>query len=206
MHGFLLVIALLTVTLLIFGLYQLDQRVMRLEGKKRQMIAEKAAENMTSPPEPKRVTDNIFYGLEGEALFHAMSGEETQGLEFSDDARKRYELVLRKHILEVLEKAKNGDRAVESDAIIRTLRGPVRSWLPEYVLGSLIVQGGLLAKNPNDKRSINSLQSTIDELYLNLGYESSADLLSLDDAYALTDVTDTDIENVERKPGADGFM
>lgn len=206
MHDFLLIIALLTIALLVFGLYQLDQRVMGLEGKKRQMIAEKAAEDMASPPEPKRVTDDIFYGLEGETLFHAMTGEQTQGLEFSDDARKRYELVLRKHILEVLEKAKDGERAVESDAIIRTLRGPVRSWLPEEVMGSLLVQGGLLAKKPNDKRSINSLQSTIDELYLNLGYETSADLLSLDDAYALTDVTDTDEEKIERRPGADGFM
>lgn len=206
MHDFLLIIALLTIALLVFGLYQLDQRVMGLEGKKRQMIAEKAAEDMASPPEPKRVIDDIFYGLEGETLFHAMTGEQTQGLEFSDDARKRYELVLRKHILEVLEKAKDGERAVESDAIIRTLRGPVRSWLPEEVMGSLLVQGGLLAKKPNDKRSINSLQSTIDELYLNLGYESSADLLSLDDAYALTDVTDTDEEKIERRPGADGFM
>ena len=73
-------------------------------------------------------------------------------------------------------------------------------------MGSLLVQGGLLAKNPNDKRSINSLQSTIDELYLNLGYESSADLLSLDNAYALTDVTDVDVGNVEKRHGADGFM
>ena len=206
MHGFLVVIALVTIAVLVFGLYQLDQRVMRLEGKKRQMIAEKAAENMSSPAELKRVTDDIFYGLEGEELFHAMTGEKTQGLKFSDDARKRYELVLRKHILEVLEKAKDGERAVESEALIRTLRGPVRSWLPEDVVGSLLVQGGLLAKKPNDTRSINSLQSTIDELYLSLGYESSADLLSLDDAYSLTDAIDTDEEKIERRPGADGFM
>ena len=44
MHGLLLVTALLTLAFLIYGLYQLNQRVMRLEEKKRQMAAEKAAE------------------------------------------------------------------------------------------------------------------------------------------------------------------
>ena len=206
MHGFLLVIALMTIALLVFGLYRLDQRVIHLEKKKRELLLKKSAENRIFLPEPKKATSDIFYDLEGEALFYAMTGDDARDLEFSDDARKRYELVLRKHVLEVLEKAKDGERAVESDTVIRTLRGPVRSWLPEDVVGSLLVQGGLLAKKPNDKRSINSIQSTIDELYLQLGYELPADLLSLDDTYTLVDMADMGEENIARRPGADGFM
>ena len=38
-----------------------------------------------------------------------MVGERHQEIVFSDDARKRYELIVRKHILEVLEKAKEGE-------------------------------------------------------------------------------------------------
>lgn len=207
MHGFLLVTALLTIGLLVYGLYRLNHRVINLEEKKRQMIAKKSAENKVVLSKPAEVGENIFHDLEGEALFYAIAGEYAKDLEFSDDARKRYELVLRKHILEVLEKAKDGERSLESEIVIRTLRGPVRSWLPEDVIGSLLVQGGLLAKNPNDKRSSDSIRATIDELYRQLGYESPEDLLSLeDDVYTPVDDARKNEETAERRPGADGFM
>lgn len=137
MHGLLLVTALLTMAFLVYGLYQLNQRVMRLEEKKRQMAAEKAAKNHASKNTDAKKNDDIFHDLEGEALFYAMAGEYHQELEFSEDARKRFELVVRKHILEVLEKAKEGERALDSETIIRTLRGPVHSWLPQDVVDSL---------------------------------------------------------------------
>lgn len=41
MHGLLLFTALLTLALLVYGLYQLNQRVMRLEAKKRQIASER---------------------------------------------------------------------------------------------------------------------------------------------------------------------
>ena len=210
MHGLLLFTALLTMAFLVYGLYQLNQRVMRLEEKKRQMAAEKAAEKHASNTTGAKKSDDIFHDLEGEALFYAMAGEYHQELEFSEDARKRFELVVRKHILEVLEKAKEGERALDSETIIRTLRGPVHSWLPQDVVGSLLVQGAVLAKNPKDERAIQSIQSTIDRLYMQLGYQSPDDLLGLEDDQAqdaTAQSSDADDESEpKRAPGADGFM
>ena len=210
MHGLLLVTALLTMAFLVYGLYQLNQRVMRLEEKKRQMAAEKAAKNHASKNTDAKKNDDIFHDLEGEALFYAMAGEYHQELEFSEDARKRFELVVRKHILEVLEKAKEGERALDSETIIRTLRGPVHSWLPQDVVDSLLIQGTALSKNPKDERAVQSIQSTIDRLYMQLGYESPDDLLVLDDDQA----QETAVQSPEhekdsvpkREPDADGFM
>jgi hypothetical protein len=200
MHGLLLFTALLTMAFLVYGLYQLNQRVMRLEEKKRQMAAEKAAEKHASNTTGAKKSDDIF----------AMAGEYHQELEFSEDARKRFELVVRKHILEVLEKAKEGERTLDSETIIRTLRGPVHSWLPQDVVSSLLIQGAVLAKNPKDERAIQSIQSTIDRLYIQLGYQSPDDLLGLDDddvQDATAQVSEEDNESEpKRAPGADGFM
>jgi len=210
MHGLLLFTALLTMAFLVYGLYQLNQRVMRLEEKKRQMAAEKAAEKHALNTTRTKKSDDIFHDLEGEALFNAMAGEYHQELEFSEDARKRFELVVRKHILEVLEKAKDGERALDSETIIRTLRGPVHSWLPQDVVGSLLIEGAVLAKNPKDERAIQSIQSTIDRLYMQLGYQSPDDLLGLEDDQvqdATAQSSDADDESEpKRAPGADGFM
>jgi len=210
MHGLLLVTALLTMAFLVYGLYQLNQRVMRLEEKKRQMAAEKAAKNHASKNTDAKKNDDIFHDLEGEALFYAMAGEYHQELEFSEDARKRFELVVRKHILEVLEKAKEGERALDSETIIRTLRGPVHSWLPQDVVDSLLIQGTALSKNPKDERAVQSIQSTIDRLYMQLGYESPDDLLGLDDEQAHeTAEQSSEYEKdsePKREPDADGLV
>ena len=210
MHGLLLFTALLTMAFLVYGLYQLNQRVTRLEQKKRQMAAGKAAEKHESNTTGAKKSDDIFHDLEGEALFYAMAGEDHQELEFSEDAKKRFELVVRKHILEVLEKAKEGERALDSETIIRTLRGPVHSWLPQDVVSSLLIQGAVLAKNPKDERAIQSIQSTIDRLYMQLGYQSPDDLLGLEDDQA-QDATVQSPEHEKdsepkREPDADGFM
>ena len=210
MHGLLLFTALLTIAFLVYGLYQLNQRVMRLEEKKRQMAAEKAAKNHASKNTDAKKNDDIFHDLEGEALFYAMAGEYHQELEFSEDARKRFELVVRKHILEVLEKAKEGERALDSETIIRTLRGPVHSWLPQDVVDSLLIQGTALSKNPKDERAVQSIQSTIDRLYMQLGYESPDDLLGLDDEQAHeTAEQSSEYEKdsePKREPDADGLV
>ena len=210
MHGLLLVTALLTMAFLAYGLYQLNQRVMRLEERKRQMASEKAAKNHTSKNIDAKKNDDIFHDLEGEALFYAMAGEYHQELEFSEDARKRFELVVRKHILEVLEKAKEGERVLDSETIIRTLRGPVHSWLPEDVVDSLLIQGTALSKNPKDERAVQSIQSTIDRLYMQLGYESPDDLLGLDDDQARETALQSSEQEKDsepkREPNADGFM
>ena len=207
MHGLLLVTALLTLAFLIYGLYQLNQRVMRLEEKKRQIAAEKTLKNRAVQKKDPSKSEHIFHDLEGEVLFYAMVGEYHQELEFSEDARKRFELVVRKHILEVLERAKQGERALDSETTIQTLRGPVRSWLPQDVVGSLLIQGNILATYPKDEKAIQSIQSTIDRLYMQLGYQSPNDLLGLNDdqmQQADDQVTEHNDEP-RRPPGADGF-
>lgn len=204
MHGLLLFTALLTMALLVYGLYQLNQRVMRLEAKKRQIASEKAAKARASAPPQANKSVDIFHDLEGEELFYAMTGDVHQELEFSEDARKRFELVIRKHLLEVLEKAKNGERSLDSETMIRTLRGPVRSWLPQDVVSSLLIQGGLLATDPKDEGAMASIRSTIDRLYLQLGYQSPDDVLGLADQTA--DSPEESADEPKRPPGADGFM
>lgn len=204
MHGLLLFTALMTMAFLVYGLYQLNQRVMRLEAKKSQIASERAAKARASTPPQGEKSVDIFHDLEGEELFYAMTGDHHQELEFSEDARKRFELVIRKHLLEVLEKAKNGERSLDSETTIRTLRGPVRSWLSQDVISSLLIQGGILANDPKDERAIASIRSTIDRLYLQLGYQSPDDVFGLDDQTA--DLPEESADMPERPPGADGFM
>ena len=210
MHGLLLVTALLTLAFLIYGLYQLNQRVMRLEEKKREIAAEKTLKNGAVQKKDPSKSEHIFHNLEGEVLFYAMVCEYHQELEFSEDARKRFELVVRKHILEVLERAKQGERALDSETTIQTLRGPVRSWLPQDVVGSLLIQGNILATYPKDEKAIQSIQSTIDRLYMRLGYQSPNDLLGLNDDQASEQEADGQMtehnDEPKRPPGADGFM
>ncbi|MBU29406.1 MAG: hypothetical protein CMD54_04735, partial [Gammaproteobacteria bacterium] len=133
MHGLLLITAILTTAFLVFGLYQLNQRVLRIEDKKRQVASSKVVDERILKKSTPDSSDDIFNDLEGEDLFHAMVGERHQEIIFSDEARKRFELIIRKHILEVLEKAKQGELTLDSGSKIRTLRGSVRSWLPQDV-------------------------------------------------------------------------
>ena len=208
MHGLLLVTALVALAVLIYGLYQLNQRVMRLEEKKRQIAAEKTSENRAVQKKDPSKSEHIFHDLEGEVLFYSMVGEYHQDLEFSEDARKRFELVGRKHILAIVERAKEGKRALDSETTIRTLRGSVQSWLPQDVVGSLLIQGNILATHPKDEKAIQSIQSTIDRLYMQLGYQSPNDLLGLNDdqAQKADDQLTEHNDEPKRPPGADGFM
>jgi hypothetical protein len=204
MHGLLLFTALLTMAVLLYGLYQLNQRVMRLEASKRHIASEKAAKAKAPTPVQGKNKAEIFHDLEGEELFYAMTGDYRQELEFSEDARKRFELVIRKHLLEVLEKAKNGERALDSETIIRTLRGPVRSWLPQDIVSSLLIQGGILGNDPKDETAIGSIRSTIARVYLQLGYQSPDNMLGLDDQTA--DPPEESVEEPKRPLDADEPM
>ena len=195
MHGLLLVTAILTTVFLIYGLYQLNQRVVRLEDRKRQIAYNNAADQRVFAESARESSDDIFNDLEGEELFYAMVGERYQELIFSDDARKRFELIIRKHILEVLEKAKEGELTLDSGTTIRTLRGSVHSWLPQDVIGPLLAQGGVLANNPKDEQAVQSIQEIIDRLYSQLGYQTSDDLLGLKEDH----LSDTPVETQEEQ-------
>ena len=200
MHGLLLITAMLTTAFLLFGLYQLNQRVVRIEVKRRQMASTKVADERVFKKSTAESSDDIFNDLEGEELFYAMVGERHREIIFSDDARKRFELIIRKHILEVLEKAKQGELTLDSGTTIRTLRGSVRSWLPQDVIGQLLTQGGILADNPKDERAVNSIQEIIDNLYAQLGYQTSDDLLGLKEDYLLETTDQTQEERKVSSP------
>ena len=195
MHGLLLVTAILTTLFLIYGLYQLNQRVVRLDDRKRQIAYNNVGDQRVFAESARESSDDIFNDLEGEELFYAMVGERHQKLIFSDDARKRFELIIRKHILEVLEKAKEGELTLDSGTTIRTLRGSVYSWLPQDVIGPLLAQGGVLANNPKDEQAVQSIQEIIDRLYSQLGYQTSDDLLGLKEDH----LSDTPVETQEEQ-------
>ena len=195
MHGLLLVTAILTTVFLVYGLYQLNQRVVRLEDRKRQIANNNVADQHVFKESACESSDDIFHDLEGEELFYAMVGERHQKLIFSDDARKRFELIIRKHILEVLEKAKEGELTLDSGTTIRTLRGSFHSWLPQDVIGPLLAQGGVLANNPKDEQAVQSIQEIIDRLYSQLGYQASDDLLGLKEDH----LSDTSVETQEEQ-------
>ena len=200
MHGLLLITAMLTTAFLIFGLYQLNQRVARIEVKRRQMASTKVADERVFKKSIAESSDDIFNDLEGEELFYAMVGERHLEIIFSDDARKRFELIIRKHILEVLEKAKQGELTLDSGTTIRTLRGSVRSWLPQDVIGQLLTHGKVLADNPKDERAVNAIQEIIDHLYAQLGYQTSEDLLGLKQDYLLETADQTQEEQKASSP------
>jgi hypothetical protein len=195
MHGLLLVTAILTTVFLIYGLYQLNQRVIRLDDRKRQIAYNNGADQRVFAESARESSDDIFNDLEGEELFYAMVGERYQEFIFSDDARKRFELIIRKHIFEVLEKAKEGELTLDSGTTIRTLRGPVHSWLPQDVIGPLLAKGGVLANNPKDEQAVQSIQEIIDRLYSQLGYQTSDDLLGLKEDH----LSDTPVETQEEQ-------
>jgi hypothetical protein len=179
MHGLLLFTAILTTVVLVYGLYQLNQRVVRLEDRKLQIVSDNVADQHVFKESARKPSDDIFNDLEGEELFHAMVGDRHRKIIFSDDARKRFELIIRKHTLEVLEKAKEGEFTLDSGTTIRTLRGSVHSWLPQDVISPLLTQGGVLANNPKDEQTVQLIQKIIDRLYSQLGFKTSDDLLGL---------------------------
>ena len=194
MHGLLFITAIFTTAFLIFGLYQLNQRVVRIEVKNRQMASAKVADERVFKKSTPELSDDIFNDLEGEELFYAMVGERHQEIIFSDDARKRFELIVRKHILEVLERAKQGELTLDSGTTIRTLRGAVNSWLPQDVIGQLLTQGGVLADNPKDESAVKAIQEIIDNLYAQLGYQTYDDLLGLKEDQLLDTTVQTQEE------------
>ena len=77
-------------------------------------------------------------------------------------------------------------------------------------MGSLLIQGNILATYPKDEKAIQSIQSTIDRLYMRLGYQSPNDLLELNDDQAPEQEADGQMtehnDEPKRPPGADGFM
>lgn len=180
MEMLLLSSALVTLMLVLWGLFQLNERLQRLEANKHLIPKPEEAPKKTPVMRPLG-GDDLFHGLTGEALFQSMAGEGASA-EFSDDARKRYELVTRKHILAVMDEAASGNYTLSSERTIRTLRGAFVSWLPETFLSELSDLATQLARDSENPDIKARLQGLIETLYGRLSFEPPRSFLETEEA------------------------
>lgn len=172
--------ALISLMLLLWGLVQLNERLQRLEANKHLIKTPEAEAPKAPVTRPLPGADDLFQGLDGQALFEAMAGE-GEALEFTEDARKRYELITRKHILAMMDEVGQGQYTLSSERTIRTLRGAYQSWLPEPVLSELAALAGQLAQAPSDASIKAQLQAVIEALYARLSFEPPRAFLDTED-------------------------
>ena len=172
--------ALVTLMLVLWGLFQLNERLQRLEANKHLIPKPEEAPKKTPVMRPLG-GDDLFHGLTGEALFQSMAGEGASA-EFTDDARKRYELVTRKHILAVMDEAASGNYTLNSERTIRTLRGAFVSWLPEIFLSELSDLATQLARDSENADIKARLQGLIETLYGRLSFEPPRSFLETEEA------------------------
>lgn len=172
--------ALIALMLVLWGLVQLNERLQRLEAHKHLIKTPEADAPKAPVTRPLPGADDLFQGLDGEALFAAMAGE-GEAHDFTDDARKRYELITRKHILAMMDEVGQGQYSLSSERTIRTLRGAYQSWLPESVLSELAALAGQLAQAPGDASIKGQLQAVIEALYARLSFEPPRAFLDTED-------------------------
>lgn len=180
MEMLLLSSALITLMLVLWGLFQLNERLQRLEANKHLIPKPEGAPEKTPTLRPLP-GDDLFQGLTGQALFEAMAGE-GPAVEFSEDARKRYELITRKHILAVMDEVGAGGYTLTSDRTIRTLRGAFVSWLPEAFLTELSDLALQLARDADNAEIKGRLQGAIESLYARLSFEPPRSFLETEEA------------------------
>ena len=181
MEMLLLSSALIALMLIIWGLMQLNERLQRLEANKHKIKTpeEPVAKEPLTRPLPS--ADDLFQGLESEALFVAMAGE-GDSISFADDARKRYELITRKHILGVMDEVASGGYTLASERAIRTLRGAYTSWLPVEFLSTLSDLATGLAADSSNAEVKAQLQRHIEALYARLSFDPPKSFLETDEA------------------------
>lgn len=182
MEVLLLSAALVTLAILGWAIYGLNVRMMRLESdpnRIHQFLG--SSETVNVPPQTVMASNDLFQGLIGEPLFHAMAGESDSILVFEDDARKRFELIIRKHILAILDQVKEGNTSISNESMIRTLRGEILSWLPQETVTAIIHDGQKLALDPTDSVSIYQINQTVSSLYERLSLETPGDFLEVEE-------------------------
>lgn len=165
---FLALLAIVVLGIIVVLIYLLD-KVNRLEGAS-PLSALSEAVGLSAPP----AVDNGLNGLSGKALWDAVCGK---GAGASLDAdglaslRKRYQPILHKHILAVVENgakdAQSGNTTTPgSNLEVTTLRAKVDSWLPAQHVKSIYNAGYEAASNPEDlPRLAQSLDETCATLY-----------------------------------------
>jgi hypothetical protein len=197
MEMLLLSSALVTLMLVLWGLFQLNERLQRLEANKH--LIPKPEEAPKKTPVMRPLGDDVFHGLTGEALFQSIAGEGAP-VEFTDDARKRYELITRKHILAVMDEAASGNYALSSERTIRTLRGPFVSWLPETFLTELSDLAAQLASDSENETIKGRLQGLIETLYGRLSFEPPRSFLETEEAVQHGDIASDDAASEPEPP------
>lgn len=207
MEGLLLGAALVSLVLVLYTLYQLNARLMRLEANKHKAL--KLRGDQPPAPEPSQtpepLPDDVFLGLRGEALFHAMAGEDGQSQEFAEEAKKRFELIVRKHILATLESVQGqSEEPVSNPRTIRTLRGAFESWLPETVMDVLTTEGATLSRDPSNQDAKSTLNQAIRDLYQRLQLDPPGDFLNTEEGTSGSTNSDMDApESTEASEGAE---
>ena len=130
-------------------------------------------------------TDKSFLGLEGKALWDALSGagSNTVSEEDLNSIRGRYATLLKKHITTLFAKGlkdgKKGESKRKSDnpMAITTLRGTLSAWLPQQHVSSLYSIGYESARADDIAlaRLLATLTETIDVLYVRTGLSMEPD-------------------------------
>ena len=165
---FLAILAIVVLGIIVVLIYLLD-KVNRLEGAS---ALSAISEVVTGAP--AAAADNGLNGLTGKALWDAVCGKGA-GANLDADGlaslRKRYQPILHKHILTVVENgAKDAQAGTSTDPTpdleIATLRAKVESWLPPQHVKAIYTAGYEAASNPEDiPRLAQSLDETCATLY-----------------------------------------
>jgi hypothetical protein len=165
---FLAILAIVVLGIIVVLIYLLD-KVNRLEGAS---ALSAISEVVTGAP--AGAADNGLNGLTGKALWDAVCGKGA-GANLDADGlaslRKRYQPILHKHILAVVENGAKDAQAGTStnptpDLEIATLRAKVESWLPPQHVKAIYTAGYEAASNPEDiPRLAQSLDETCATLY-----------------------------------------
>ena len=149
-------------------------------------ISTRLSATATNTQEKGGSTDTSFLGLEGKALWDALSGTGDSSVSEADlnSIRDRYAILLKKHITTLFTAGVSdgqkgaSKRKIENPMSIATLRGSLNAWLPQQHVSSLYSVGYESAR-ANDidlARLLSGLTETIDVLYLRSGITMETDL------------------------------
>jgi hypothetical protein len=166
---FIYLIILVILAIVVVLIYLVD-KVNAIEGRGTVgELASQAAALITSGPS----LDNGFNGLSGKKLWDTACGkaEPPLGIPELESFRIRYEPILNKHILGLIEDgghdaAGGTTRSPQATRSISTLRANVESWLPPQHVSALYKAGYEAASNPAEiPRIAQGLDETCTTLY-----------------------------------------